>query len=275
MQAKYFPLKAEQTWSLQLVAHVCDYLLLLIFPEEVNHVLSCFCSLQRCSYVHPLLCLVSQLQKSLNKFQSYLHLPSSSPNSNRLLLHTCAYLALYALVGYVCPPGFLWSNFRFCVPPASVHLGDLLFPQLFSATCLVSLSSPRCSKNTSGCCVCIALERHLPDSVLQGKRRGKKKHSLSKPCHRNSVPAFSSPQVVAWSLASFVSNAVSQTRHSSYGCQKRALAKEERESNKRSETKSVWQYEDYLGFAAVTPSRTSPCPFLLNSVVQTVPWVLL
>lgn len=37
---------------------------------------------------------------SLNKFQNYLHLPSSFPSSSRLFLHTLAYFILYTPVGF-------------------------------------------------------------------------------------------------------------------------------------------------------------------------------
>lgn len=68
-------------------------------------ILSChvICSLQRCSYLHSLVCLAPQLHPHpsyLNKFQNYLHPPSSFPSSSRLFLHTLAYLTLYTHVGY-------------------------------------------------------------------------------------------------------------------------------------------------------------------------------
>lgn len=156
---------------------MCDHLLLLIFPEEVNPVLTCLCSLQRCSYLHSLVCLVPQLPTpalSINfkavyvsqlLFQTPAGCWSCTPVPVWLFTHLQAIPVLQAFS--VATSGFVF------LPPSSSQWGDLLFPQLFSATCLVSLSSPRSSKNTSGCCVCIALKRHLPDSVLNRKRRGK------------------------------------------------------------------------------------------------------
>lgn len=197
-------------------------------------ILSChvFCSLQRCSYLHSLVCLAPQLPTpGLNKFQNYLStfpiffskLQQVVPAHPSLFdsLHTCRlFLTTRRPVLQAFPVPASGSVFT---THTMFNWGELLFPQLFSATWLVSLSSPRNSKNSSGCCVRVALKRHLPDSVLKRKRIGRKKHSLSKPCHTNSIPALPSAQLVALSLASLVSNAVNQTWHSLSGCQRRGF----------------------------------------------------